>query len=121
VQPGVFVSLVAHPAHSRHRCGFDTYRDTVRHATPEDLGGLTGLLARLRSIAGLVERRPGVFDWRSLAFLQFHHDPNMFADVRLRDDFVHLPVNTLAQQTDLVARGERGGGAGHALSATNCA
>ncbi len=60
VPPGVFVSL-SPPAHSRHRCGFDAYRDTVRHGTPDDLAALTGLLARFRAIEGLVERRLGVF------------------------------------------------------------
>ncbi len=77
----------------------------MRHATPEDLGGLTGLLGRLRAIEGLVERRPGIFYRRSRAFLHFHHDPSgMFADVRLDDDFVRLPVGTPVQQADLVAR-----------------
>ncbi len=104
VPPGVFVSL-SPPAHSRHRCGFDAYRDTVRHGTPDDLAALTGLLARFRAIEGLVERRLGGFYRRPRAFLHFHHDPKgMFADVRFGDDFVRLPVDTLAQQADLVAR-----------------
>ncbi len=81
------------------------YRDIVRHATPEDLGGLVSLLGRLRAIEGLVERRPGVFYRRSRAFLHFHHDPKgMFVDVRLGEEFVRVPVGTSAQQADLVAR-----------------
>jgi len=47
------------------------------------LEGLEPLLAQLRTIEGLVERRPGVFYHRSRAFLHFDEDPaGVFADVR---------------------------------------
>ena len=52
-----------------------TYRGrAMRHATADDLEQITGLLGRLRSVGGLVERTPGVFYRRSRAFLHFHED-----------------------------------------------
>lgn len=122
VPPGVFVSL-SPPAHSRHRCGFDAYRDTraPRHpGRPRRSDWPAGSIPSDRGPGGAPARG---FYRRPRAFLHFHHDPKgMFADVRFGDDFVRLPVDTLAQQADLVARVRAGGGgAGHPLSATNCA
>jgi hypothetical protein len=76
----------------------------MRHATADDLEQITGLLGRLRSVAGLVERTPGVFYRRSRAFLHFHEDAGqLFADVRLHDDdFVRLRVASPAEQADLM-------------------
>jgi hypothetical protein len=76
----------------------------VRHATPDDLVGVDDLLRTLRGIDGLVEKRPGVFYRRSRAFLHFHADPvGLFVDVRLEgDDFERRPVQTRAQQKELV-------------------
>lgn len=55
----------------------------MKHAGVAVLESLAPLLARLRRIEGLVERRPGVFYHRSRAFLHFHEDPaGVFADVR---------------------------------------
>ena len=73
----------------------------VRHATPADLERIDHLLEALRSVSGLVEKRPGVFYRRARAFVHFHADPTgLFADARLRDDdFVRLPVTTQAEQT----------------------
>jgi len=78
---------------------------SMRHASDETLLRLTPLLEQLRSLEGLVEKRPGVFYRRSKAFLHFHDDPEgFFADVRLRfeDPFTRLPVTTRNQQTALV-------------------
>jgi hypothetical protein len=53
----------------------------------------------------LRERRPGVFELKSRAFLHFHDDPSgIFADVRLAEDFVRLPVTSRSQQSDLLER-----------------
>ena len=72
----------------------------VRHATPADLEHIDRLLEALRSISGLIEKRPGVFYRRARAFVHFHADPTgLYADARLRDDdFVRLPVTTQAEQ-----------------------
>ncbi len=76
----------------------------MRHATAADLEQITGLLGRLRSVGGLVERTPGVFYRRSRAFLHFHEDAGeLFADVRLHDDdFVRLRVASPAEQAGLM-------------------
>jgi hypothetical protein len=53
----------------------------------------------------LRERHPGVFELKSRAFLHFHDDPSgIFADVRLAEDFVRLPVTSRSQQADLLER-----------------
>jgi hypothetical protein len=77
----------------------------MRHARDEDLDALEPLLARLRGIAGLVERKRGVFYLRSKAFLHFHQDPaGMFADIRTADgrDFNRLRVDAPSGQDTLV-------------------
>jgi hypothetical protein len=77
----------------------------VKRAGPDALERLSPLLARLRSRPALREKRPGVFYWRSRAFLHFHEDPaGLFADVRLTDHFVRLPASTRAQQSSLLRR-----------------
>jgi hypothetical protein len=55
----------------------------VKHAGPAALARLSGLLAVLRDIGDLNEKRPGIFYRKSRAFLHFHEDPaGLFADVR---------------------------------------
>jgi hypothetical protein len=56
----------------------------MKHAGPAALEQLEGLLAELRQLPGLIERKPGIFYRRSQAFLHFHEDPlGLFADVKL--------------------------------------
>ena len=74
----------------------------MRHATEADLDRLEPLLVRLRTIEGLTER--GLFQRRSKAFLHFHGDgDDLYADVRLTEDFVRRRVTTPADQEALVA------------------
>ncbi|HEV3211859.1 MAG TPA: hypothetical protein VGZ03_00545 [Acidimicrobiales bacterium] len=78
----------------------------MRHATSEDLGAIDGLVSSLRELAGLTEKRPGVFYRRSKAFLHFHaHDGDLFADVRTDPgkDFERRRVTTKAEQRRLLA------------------
>jgi hypothetical protein len=78
----------------------------VKHAGPDALGRLSGLIDRLREVDGLVEKRPGVFYRRSKACVHFHEDPTgLFADVRLEadGDFERVPVSTVAEQRRLLA------------------
>jgi len=76
----------------------------MRHATEADLDRLEPLLVRLRTIEGLTERKRGLFQRRSKAFLHFHGDgDDLYADVRLSEDFVRQPVTTPADQEALVA------------------
>jgi hypothetical protein len=77
----------------------------MKHAGPGALARISLLLEELRARPVLRERRPGVFELKSRAFLHFHDDPSgVFADVRLAEDFVRLPVTTRSQQADLLER-----------------
>jgi hypothetical protein len=79
----------------------------VRHVRSEDLDALEPLLVELRAVAGLVERKRGVFYRRSKAFLHFHADPaGLFADVRLSagGDFERFRVSTAAERSALLRR-----------------
>ena len=54
----------------------------MRHARDQDLDRLEDLLAQLRGLPGLVEKKRGVFYLKSRAFLHFHEDPKgLFADI----------------------------------------
>jgi hypothetical protein len=81
----------------------------VRHASPATLDELAPLLAELRTVDGLVEKRPGVFYRRSRAFLHFHEDPSgLYADVRLEgNDFERLRVSTRTEQRALLRKVRR--------------
>jgi hypothetical protein len=77
----------------------------MKHAGPSTLARISPLLEELRARAVLREQRPGVFSLKSHAFLHFHDDPSgIFADVRLADEFVRLPVTSSSQQSDLLER-----------------
>ena len=77
----------------------------MKHAGPRTLARISPLLEELRARPVLRERRPGVFYIKSRAFLHFHDDPRgIFADVRLADEFVRLPVTSSSQQSDLLGR-----------------
>jgi len=75
----------------------------MKHAGPATLARIEPLLEALRTRPALREMRPGVFYLKSRAFLHFHDDPSgVFADVRLADDFVRLPVTSRSEQADLL-------------------
>lgn len=77
----------------------------MRHAGAGTLARIAPLLEELRSRPELREKRPGVFHLGRREFLHFHDDPSgIFADVRLADAFVRLPVTSRAEQLDLVDR-----------------
>jgi hypothetical protein len=86
----------------------------MRHARDEALDGLEPLLARLRRIEGLSEKKRGIFYRGSKAFLHFHEDPaGLFADIRCADgrDFDRLQVDDAEAREALVkAAVERAGG-----------
>jgi hypothetical protein len=77
----------------------------VRHATPDDLERLEGLLDELRGIEGLKERTPGSFYVRSVAFLHFHADGDvLYADVKLDgSEFDRRRATTSAEQQELLS------------------
>ena len=76
----------------------------MKHAGAGALEALSDLLTSLRTRAGLVEKRPGIFYRRGKAFLHFHEDrAGFFADLRDGSDWQRLPVNSPAERTQLLA------------------
>lgn len=70
----------------------------MKHAGAQALEALEPLLEELRTIAGLVERKRGIFYRGATAFLHFHEDPaGLFADLRNGADFERYAVNTKAE------------------------
>lgn len=75
----------------------------MKHAGQDALDALEPVLARLRKFTQLREKNRGTFYRGSKAFLHFHEDPaGFFADVRLKEDFVRLSVNTSAEIDSLI-------------------
>jgi hypothetical protein len=77
----------------------------MKHAGPASLERLAPLLVELRTLPGLVERKPGTFYLRSQAFLHFHEDPaGLFVDVKLDlASFTRQPVNNREEEQALLA------------------
>jgi len=77
----------------------------MKHATSIALDALEPLLAELRAVDGVTERKRGVFYRKSQALLHFHEDPaGFFADLRMPPGWVRLPVNTAAERRRLLAQ-----------------
>jgi hypothetical protein len=76
----------------------------VKHAGATTLAELSELLEQLRGIAGITERKPGIFYRGSAAFLHFHEDPTgLFADVKMNGiEFERMPVNMQRERVALV-------------------
>ena len=75
----------------------------MKHAGRATFERLGPLLDELRTVPGLVERRPGVFYRNGKAFLHFHDDPSgAHADVRLGADFERHRVESVEEQVALV-------------------
>jgi hypothetical protein len=76
----------------------------VRHATADALDRIEALLASLRGLAALREKKRGTFYRGSNAFLHFHEDPaGIFADVKLGGaEFTRLRATTRAEQRRLL-------------------
>jgi hypothetical protein len=74
----------------------------MKHATPQALSRISGLLDRLEMLPRLKRRGIGSFYLRSKAFLHFHEDPaGLFADIAVGSDWERLPVNTPKDQDKL--------------------
>lgn len=75
----------------------------MRHATQDDLDRLEGLLAELRALPELRERKRGYFSLKSQAFLHFHEDAgDFYADVKLTGSFERRRVSSDAEQLAFV-------------------
>jgi hypothetical protein len=79
----------------------------MRHARDEDLDRLDDLLAELRTLPQLKEKKRGVFYLKSRSFLHFHEDPKgLFADIGGcpgGGDFERVEVTDAAGRARLMA------------------
>lgn len=77
----------------------------MRHATQEDLDQLDDLLAELRAVPELRERKRGYFSLRSTAFLHFHEDAgDFYVDVKIDGAFQRMRVSSRADQLAFLRR-----------------
>ena len=78
----------------------------MRHAREEDLDRIEDLLAQVRALPGLVEKKRGVFYRKSRSFLHFHEDPKgMFADISDPDE--RIDVTNTAGRAELMAKARK--------------
>ena len=78
----------------------------MRHARDQDLDRIEDLLAQVRTLPGLKEKKRGVFYLKAKGFLHFHEDPaGMFADLTGADGrgFDRIDVTEAAGQAELMA------------------
>lgn len=76
----------------------------MRHATQEDLDRLEPVLAGLRELPQLRERKRGYFSRGSGAFLHFHEDSGeLYADVKLDRKFRRMRVTSRNEQADFLS------------------
>jgi hypothetical protein len=77
----------------------------LRHATQAALDQLEALLAEIRKLEALTERKRGIFYLRSRALLHFHEDPaGFFADLRADTGFERLRVSSAAERRAFLRR-----------------
>jgi hypothetical protein len=75
----------------------------MKHASETDLKPIAALLAQLRTLPGITEKKPGTFYRKSAAFLHFHEDGGkLFADIKQDGEFVRYEIGTTASQTKLL-------------------
>ncbi len=106
MKPPALGNRVADPA-----CGgraSDFMLGYVRHATQDDLDRLGELLAELRGLPRLRERKPGNFSRGSRAFFHFHEDAgDLYVDVRLGASFERMKVTSRDEQAEFLAQVRR--------------
>jgi hypothetical protein len=77
----------------------------MKHAGPDALDQLEPILAEIRKLDGLKEKKRGAFYCRSNGFLHFHEDPaGFFADLKTGGDWVRFPINSKTQTQTLLRR-----------------
>ena len=75
----------------------------MKHAGSAALDRLEPLLETLRRETRLKEKSRGTFYRAGRAFLHFHeHGDELFADIRLTDDFERLPATKAAERAALL-------------------
>ena len=73
----------------------------MKHATAETIARIEPLLKRLRNIDALKERKPGIYYFKSSAFLHFHEEGDQVFKFE-PPDFKRLPATTRDQQYELI-------------------
>ncbi len=77
----------------------------MKHAGDATLDHLEPLLAALRGLPALRERKRGSFYRGSAAFLHFHEDPaGIFADLKLEGDWQRFRASTARERQTLLRR-----------------
>ncbi|HVN86542.1 MAG TPA: hypothetical protein VMW17_17040 [Candidatus Binatia bacterium] len=77
----------------------------MKHAGEQALEALEPLLAEIRRVDGLQEKKRGVFYRKSSGFLHFHEDPaGLFADLKIDGDYQRFPATTARERDALVRR-----------------
>ncbi len=77
----------------------------MKHAGPQALDQLEPILAEIRRLEGLREKKRGAFYRGSSGFLHFHEDPaGFFADLKIGDDFARFPINSKSQTQTFLRR-----------------
>jgi hypothetical protein len=77
----------------------------MKHAGPQALDQLEPILGEIRRLGGLKEKKRGAFYCGSVGFLHFHEDAaGFFADLKIGDDFVRLPINSKTQTQTFLRR-----------------
>ena len=77
----------------------------MRHATQGDLDQLEALLAELRKLPQLRERKRGYFSQGGRAFLHFHEDAgDLYVDVRLGSEFQRMKVTSGSEQAEFLSQ-----------------
>ena len=72
----------------------------MKHAGPDSLEALRGLLTDVRKLPRLVEKKTRIFYSKGKAFLHFHEDrEGLFADLRANgSEFTRFPVNSSVEK-----------------------
>lgn len=87
------------------------YIHRVAHTKPADLLDLSDLLADLRKIPGIVEKKPGIFYRKGGGFLHFHDkDGIRWADVKEGGEWKRVELGfqaTAAEKKRLLAAARR--------------
>jgi hypothetical protein len=77
----------------------------MKHAGPTALDRLEPMLRQLRASRELKEKARGTFYRKGRAFLHFHeHGDELFADVRVAEEFERVRVTSPTERKALIAR-----------------
>ena len=77
----------------------------MKHAGTKALDQLEPILDKIRRLGGVKEKKRGAFYCGSSGFLHFHEDPaGFFADLKVGDDYIRLPINSKTQTQTFLRR-----------------